>query len=105
MADVTIKSTSYGGYGVSTNDSTLLRVPPEPRNNLGAWVKSLASTSLNVASAALPGAGALLGGDMTNLLNMQIQIQKEMQVVNMISNVERSKHETEMAPIRNMRVG
>lgn len=43
--------------------------------------------------------------DITNLLNQQIQIQQLMQTVSMASNIARSQHETEMAPIRNMRVG
>ena len=55
---------------------------------------------------ALDSASNLSGmGDFTGLLQQQIEIQRVMQIVSMASNVERSKHETEMAPIRNMRVG
>lgn len=60
---------------------------------------STASTLVGIGSSVIDGAG------ITNLLNQQIQIQQVMQTVSMISNVERSKHEIEMAPIRNMRVG
>jgi hypothetical protein len=54
------------------------------------------------AIGTLVGSG---GEDLTQLLNMQIQIQREMQVVSMISNIAKSQHEMEMAPVRNMRVG
>ena len=105
MVDIGIKSSPYGGYGISANNSTLLRVAPEPRNSLGSWMQSVASAGLSVASSAVPGLSAVGGSEMQDLLNMQIQVQREMQIVSMFSNVERSKHETEMAPIRNMRVG
>lgn len=39
-----------------------------------------------------------------DLLAAQIQAQIEMQQITMISNVERSKHESKMAAIRNMRL-
>jgi hypothetical protein len=105
MSNISIVSTSHGQYGISTGDSALLRVAPEPKNSLGSWMSSIASTGLSVARSVVPGIDGLAGGDLTSLLNMQIQIQQQMQVVSMVSNVERSRHETEMAPIRNMRVG
>ena len=105
MSNVSIISIPTGEYGISSGNSSLLRVAPEPKSSLGSWVSSVASTGLNIASAVIPGVDALGSQDLTSLLNMQIQIQQQMQVVSMISNVERSKHETEMAPIRNMRVG
>lgn len=39
------------------------------------------------------------------LLSAQMQAQEEMQTVSMVSNIERSKHETNMVAIRNIKVG
>ncbi len=105
MSNVSLVSTSDGGYGISSGNSALLRVAPEPASSFGALMRGVATTGLNIARAVIPGGDAIGSQDLTGLLTMQIQIQQEMQTVSMISNVERSRHETEMAPIRNMRVG
>lgn len=101
-----IRAASDGSFGVSVGDSPLLRSAPEPRNSLGSWVTTAGSAVASTASA-LTGIGSSVmdGASITNLLNQQIQIQQIMQTVSMASNVARSQHETEMAPIRNMRVG
>lgn len=100
-----IKPLSSGGYGLALNDSNLLRALPEPRNSLASWSGSLLSTGASLASSLVPGGDVLGMNNLTDLLNMQIQIQRQMQVISMASNIEKSRHETEMAPIRNMRVG
>ena len=102
-----VRSLSDGSWGVSVGQSPLMRSAPEPRNSLGSWVATAGSAVATTASS-LTGIGSTLiggGGDITSLLNQQIQIQQVMQTVSMASNVARSQHETEMAPIRNMRVG
>ncbi len=101
-----IRATSDGSWGVSVGDSPLIRSAPEPRHSLGSWVTTAGSAVASTASA-LTGVGASVidGASITNLLNQQIQVQQIMQTVSMASNVARSQHETEMAPIRNMRVG
>jgi hypothetical protein len=101
-----IRSASDGSFGVSLGGSTLMRSAPEPRNSLGSWVTAAGSAVASTTSA-LTGIGASVmdGASITNLLNQQIQIQQIMQTTSMLSNVARSQHETEMAPIRNMRVG
>ena len=88
------------GLGIGVGASALARALPEPRSTL-AWGKA-------TVGAGVDAIGGLLGSgsaDLGNLLNMQIQIQREMQVVSMLSNVYKSQHEMEMAPVRNMRVG
>jgi len=107
MSDLaSIRSLSDGTWGTSVGASSLTRSAPEPRSSLGAWTGSAGSALAAVGSVAsnvsIPGFN---GAEITNLLNQQIQIQQVMQTTSMFSNVERSKHETEMAPIRNMRVG
>lgn len=102
-----VRSTSDGSFGVVVGNSPLLRSAPEPRSSFGSWAQT-AGTAIASTATSLSGIGAGFlsgGGDISSLLNQQIQIQQVMQTVSMISNVERSKHETEMAPIRNMRVG
>ena len=39
-----------------------------------------------------------------SLLQEQTKVQQEMQLISLSSNLEKSKHETSMAPIRNTRV-
>ena len=39
------------------------------------------------------------------LINRQIEAQEQMQQASFLSNIERSKHEIAMAPIRNIRLG
>ena len=90
--------------------------PPTPNEVSGSTgtfgkvmnaVQDMATTAITYAS---PLVGAAIGGfstsgDMQELIATQMQVQREMQVTNMVSNVEKSKHETAMAPIRNIRVG
>ena len=101
-----ISSTSTGSSGISVGESPLLRFAPEPRSTLGSWF-SAAGAAVGATASTLAGVGSSVidGSSITNLLNQQIQIQQIMQTVSMMSNVARSQHETEMAPIRNMRVG
>ena len=44
-----------------------------------------------------------LSPEYQELINKQIETQLEVQQVTLVSNVERSKHEAKMAPIRNVR--
>jgi hypothetical protein len=83
-----------------------MRFPPEPRSSLGSWATSAVS-AVGGAVSSLAGVATGFGdtSEITNLLNQQIYIQQIMQTVSMASNIARSQHETEMAPIRNMRVG
>jgi hypothetical protein len=44
-------------------------------------------------------------GSFADLIQAQLQAQMEMQTTSMVSNIERSKHETKMTPVRNIRLG
>lgn len=59
----------------------------------------------NIGKTVIGGVSTLPNGDFADLLNLQIQAQREMQSTTMMSNIERSKHESKMAAIRNIRVG
>lgn len=89
------------GLGLSVGGSMLARALPEPRSSLSQWGQAAVNTGMGAVGTLL-GTG---GSELTDLLNMQIQIQREMQVISMASNIAKSQHEMEMAPTRNMRVG
>ncbi|MFN5061554.1 MAG: hypothetical protein ACK5GN_01790 [Pseudomonadota bacterium] len=89
------------GLGLNVGGSLLARALPEPRNTLAQWGKAAVNTGMD-AIGTLVGTGS---AELTDLLNMQIQIQREMQAISMASNIIKSRHEMEMAPTRNMRVG
>jgi len=102
----TVNIGTAGAWGIGVQGSDLVRYPPEPRNTVGSWIQKAAGAASSVLGTAVDTAGAFGGAtDIQSLLQQQIEIQRVMQTVSMISNVERSKHETEMAPIRNMRLG
>ena len=99
-SSISLKSVSSGALGIATGTSKLLRSLPTPKSSALSVGQSLVTTGLNVASSLVT------GGDfnLTDLLNTQIQVQREMQVVSMASNVAKSEHEMSMAPIRNLRL-
>lgn len=91
---------STGGYLSSLN---LGRFIPEPRSNQGVFSKMLGSLGSVAKSAVKSSVG--IEPEYADLLNKQIETQQQMMVVSMESNIEKSKHETQMAAVRNMRVG
>jgi hypothetical protein len=65
------------------------------------FVQNLLGVSVSSVGAAVSG----VDPSMQNLINAQLEVQKQMMLTSMISNVHKSRHETEMAPVRNIRVG
>ena len=86
---------------LNLNGSSLGRFSPEPKSSYSAFFNSAASTAKSLFAAAVPG----VEGDFAALIQQQIYWQYQMQLVSMISNVEKSKHETAMAAVRNVRAG
>lgn len=80
---------------------TMSRFIPEPKNRLGfsTFLRGIE----NAASSAAGFAG--ISPEYASLLDKQIEVQLQMQLVSMYSNIEKSKHETQMAAVRNIRVG
>lgn len=83
-------------------------------------VGAIAGKGLSLAvSKNAPGAAAALGGlgggggggagglgdtgDLNNLFNQQLELQRELQVFSMMTNIAKTEHETRMAAVRNMR--
>jgi hypothetical protein len=87
----------------------LNRLTPEPQNSLGSKVAdSLNNIVSTLSSNFIPNMSTLPAGlnpEYTSLLNRQMEVQMQMQSVSMESNIERSKHEAQMTPIRNLRLG
>ena len=95
---------SSDAVGAVIETQGLGRFIPEPRSSAGLNFRNILS---RVGAAVTGGASNLIGIDPAyrDLLMKQIEIQQQMQLVSMTSNIEKSKHETEMAAIRNIRVG
>ena len=81
---------------------------PEPRNrNSMSFSSVLESTFQAVSGVASEVGSSLVGIDpkYASLLELQMKNQEQMQLVSLISNNEKAKHETYMAPVRNIKVG
>ena len=78
---------------------------PEPVSSGVGLFSSMMQTIGSVAKSASGEMPITVSSEFQNLIQMQMEFQQDMQEVSMYSNIERSKHETAMAPIRNMRLG
>ena len=89
--------------GILLQSNGLGRYIPEPRNTASSTFGKV----LSAVGGALEKGGSVagIGGDYLGLLQAQIRVQQEMMLVSMYSNIEKSKHETSMAAVRNLRVG
>ena len=80
----------------------------EPASRAGRVFRSVLD-GVGSGLAAVAGAGTRLFAGLPlsyqELLVRQLEMQEQFQSVSLISNIEKSKHETQMAPIRNIRVG
>ena len=85
--------------GVLT-DGMLTRFAAEPRSGVSGFFKNLLSTVTGSASQMVG-----INPEYAALINKQIETQTQMQLVSLYSNIEKSKHETQMAAVRNVRVG
>ncbi len=101
--------TRIGDYTVRVQQP--LRV--ERRSGWRRFWRTLGSVGLGVAGAALPtsllgGALRAIGvdngvGSQMQLLEMQRQIQWESQLVSLMTNIAKARHDASMAVIRNLR--
>ena len=72
------------------------RYLPEPLSRGVDFLTSLARSG-RLDTSAIP-------GDTQELINRQIELQQEMLQVTLFTNLERTRHETQMAPARNIRL-
>ncbi|MCB0317391.1 MAG: hypothetical protein KDD56_01445 [Bdellovibrionales bacterium] len=86
----------------NNSSSTFEYIVPEPESSISNTFGDVLRSAASVASTAT-GIGGV-GAEIYTLLDQQIEVQREMQTITMLSNIERSKHEMKMGPIRNMRI-
>lgn len=91
--------------GAHIDSGTLGRFIPEPASNAGRIFRGVLGGVASVAGQVLGGTASGLNSEDQSLLQLQVEMQKEMQLMTMYSNIEKSRHETQMAAIRNIRVG
>lgn len=97
MDQQTLSTTiSAGVEAVRAGAQTATRFMPEPVARGVDFVASLG----RARSLSTEG----MSSDTADLINRQIELQKEMLQVTMFSNLERTRHETRMAPARNIRL-
>jgi len=91
-----------GFFGNLFNFGRLIRYLPEPGSGTaGAFGQILSS----ITKATAPVEGGGVDNQLANLMSEQLAQQERLQMVSLYSNVAKSEHETQMAPIRNIRVG
>ena len=97
--DLAIRTTATSGR--------LTHYLPEPKSSVGGTfqsiVRQVASSVASVGTGGMVDLGSL-GTDFQELLVQQMEAQRQMMSLSMLSNVERTKHETKMAAVRNLRV-
>lgn len=98
-----VSGSASAAAGASIMLGALGRFIPAPTARGGATFRSV----LNSIGGALGSAAGFPGVDpeYTALLQEQVRVQQQMQLVSLFSNIEKSKHETQMVSIRNLRVG
>lgn len=90
--------------GVKLSSSSLLRFMPQPRTSSSFSFQNILNGLGSVASSVLESAGGL-NLEYQALLQEQLETQRQMFLMSLYSNLEKSKHETQMAAVRNIRVG
>ena len=93
---------TQNSLGAHLRTGQLGRFIPEPKSNLGLNFRSILS---GVGSVVGAGVSSVTGIDPSYqaLIERQIKVQQQMQLVSMHSNIEKSKHETKMSAVRNLR--
>ena len=82
-------------------DNSLKRIMPEPSSSY--TFKNIVSAIKDVISdVSTPLTG--INFEYAELINKQMEMQEQMMLVSMVSNIEKTTHETKMAAVRNIRV-
>ena len=99
--------------GAHIQQDSTYRFIPEPQTSSGFGpfqdvMRGLAGAASAISSNAGSAISAIapeMNGQFQDLISVQLDAQKQMMLVSMVSNIEKSKHETQMAAVRNIRVG
>lgn len=84
----------------SVSNSVLSRIMPEPKSNY-----SFSNILTNIKDSILGTGSSVVGIDSqyADLISKQMEMQEQMMLVSMVSNIEKTTHETKMAAVRNIR--
>lgn len=82
----------------------IARYLPEPAATGVGMFRDVMRAVRTLSDEAIGGVDPAPVGDFAELIQLQLEAQAEMQTTTMVSNVEKSKHESKMSAIRNIRV-
>ncbi|MDZ4786367.1 MAG: hypothetical protein SGJ02_09865 [bacterium] len=83
----------------------LMRFIPEPKSSIASTFGTVMRSVAGAVSGESGRSVVSLEPSYQSLLEKQIQLQEQMQIVTMESNIEKTKHESKMAAVRNFRAG
>jgi len=81
----------------------LTRFLPEPKSRLGRSFGAVLQSVGSAIAGVGGGVASSVNPEYMELINKQIEVQQQLLQVSLVSNVEKSKHETQMAAVRNVR--
>ena len=87
---------------VSLLPDTIQRYDLEPKNSLYGAVQNFLQFIVGSGSSLLASGLGEIRPEFAQMIQEQIYWQYQMQMVSLISNVEKSKHECQMIPLRNV---
>ena len=87
--------------------TSLGRFIPKPRTSGASFTTTIQNIGKSLVGLSADAAG--LSGELDplyqNLIQMQLDAQKQMLLMSTVSNIEKTRHETQMVAARNIRVG
>lgn len=89
---------------ITSAASHAARYLPEPASKGVGIFRDVMEVVSSAADTVVGGVDNVATGDFAELIQLQIEAQQEMQTTTMVSNIEKSKHESKMSAIRNIRV-
>ncbi len=97
------KISTLGAY--LSGGSNLLRFIPEPKSSVAAAFGGVMRSVGQAVTGGSGGSSISLDPSYQALLEKQMELQEQMQLVSMESNIEKTRHESKMAAVRNFRAG
>ena len=101
--DVLDQTTPVAPVTASSVTDSAAAYLPEPSSTGVGMFHDVLNTAASLAGE-IGGVPLEVTGGLGDLLQTQMQFQMEMAAINLVSNIEKSKHEAKMSVIRNIRV-
>lgn len=90
-----------GVNSITLGSSVSSTIAPRSTSSFGQFLERIMGKVTGITEFTAAGIDPTYG----SLLNQQVEMQKQMQLVSLYSNILKSEHETQMAAVRNIRVG